>query len=190
MESILCPSGKVCDERKLIRARAEEATDGQRQGEARMKFSFYLLSCIQPLCLAVSAAKSCSKNWIFSEHYLIHGVMNVETKAFGRVSQLKQFILNWVLCGSWIHSKACPFCRSFTVDSDAKGSRNRFVGLSSGVMDVAGLHRCLWNFTWKRFYFWSWTVFLVFFYVCFSPIAATQQRWVMNNNLYHERRRQ
>lgn len=44
--------------------------------------------------------------------------------------------------------KSLPFLsklyRSFTADSDAKGSRKRFVGLSSGVMVVAGVHRgCL-----------------------------------------------
>lgn len=33
--------------------------------------------------------------------------------------------------------------QKFTVDSDAKESRKRFVRLSSGVMDVARVHRCL-----------------------------------------------
>lgn len=95
--------------RENLSERGQKKRRTRRQGEARMKFSFYLLSCIQPLCLAVSTAKSCSKNWNFLRTLFNSWSHERGNKSNGRVSQLKQFILNWILCGSWIHSKARLF---------------------------------------------------------------------------------
>lgn len=95
--------------RENLSERGQKKRRTGRQGEARMKFSFYLLSCIQPLCLAVSTAKSCSKNWNFLRTLFNSWSHERGNKSNGRVSQLKQFILNWILCGSWIHSKARLF---------------------------------------------------------------------------------
>lgn len=72
---------KVCDERKLSRARAEKATD--EKAERRSQSEIFILFIIMHPAALLRRLHSgkLSKELNFSVHYLIHGIMNVETKA-------------------------------------------------------------------------------------------------------------